>query len=48
MTHNTVFYEEIKDVGSSYEPKDFSSTGILHFIKRGNLLEGSFIDVSKK
>lgn len=33
---------------NSYEPKDFSVAGILPFIKRGNLLEGPFIDVSKK
>lgn len=31
---------------NSYEPKDFSSEGILPFIKRGTLIDGVFIDVS--
>lgn len=31
---------------NSYEPKDFSSEGTLPFIKRGNLIEGPFIDVT--
>lgn len=33
---------------NSYEPKDFSMDGTLPFIKRGSLLEGPLIDVSKK
>lgn len=33
---------------NSYEPKDFSSSGTLPFVKRGKLLEGPSIDVSEK
>lgn len=33
---------------NSYAPKDFSSAGVLPFIKRGQLIEGPLLDVSEK
>lgn len=38
----------VKYPPNSYKPKDFSSEGTLTFVKRGQLIEGPLIDVSKQ